>query len=108
MYRTVHQSEAVTKGRWRRSGGRTFCQPSGRVLVHIRTAAVAALAPLAFAPAAIADTTTPGTLSVSGQGSVMIKPDTANLSLSVTRFAKQAGPALSAANRRTDAIVAAV
>ena len=63
---------------------------------------------LSFAPAALADTSTPGTLTVDGQGSVMITPDVASLSLSVTRFATTAPPALSAANRRVAAIVHAV
>ncbi|MGH2891983.1 MAG: SIMPL domain-containing protein [Solirubrobacteraceae bacterium] len=43
-----------------------------------------------------------------GHGSVMITPDVASLSLSVTRFAATSAPALSAANRRVDAIVHAV
>jgi len=76
--------------------------------VHVRTAAVVALLSLSFAPAALADTSTPGTLTVEGQGSVMITPDVASLSLTVTRSASTAAPALSAANRRVDAIVAGV
>ncbi len=63
---------------------------------------------LSVAPAALADTLAPGTLSVDGRGSVMIAPDVASLSLSVTRFAATSAPALSAANRRVDAIVHAV
>jgi hypothetical protein len=69
---------------------------------------VVALISLSFAPAALAATSTPGTLTVDGQGSVMITPDVASLSLSVTRFAATSAPALSAANRRVDAIVHAV
>ena len=76
--------------------------------MHVRTAAVVALTSLSFAPAALADTSTSGTLTVDGQGSVMITPDAASLSLSVTRFAATSAPALSAANRRVDAIVHAV
>jgi uncharacterized protein YggE len=63
---------------------------------------------LSVAPAALADTSTPGTLTVDGQGSVMITPDVASLSLSVTRVAATSAPALSAANRSVDAIVRAV
>jgi len=77
-------------------------------VVHARTVAVVALASLSFAPAALADTPTPGTLTVDGQGSVMVTPDVASLSLSVTRFASTAPPALAATNRRVAAIVAAV
>jgi uncharacterized protein len=76
--------------------------------VHVRTASVVALVSLSFAPAALADASTPGTLTVDGQGSVMVVPDVASLSLSVTRFAATPAPALSAANRRVDAIVHAV
>jgi uncharacterized protein YggE len=76
--------------------------------VHVRTAALVGLVSLSFAPAALADTSTPGTLTVDGQGSVMIVPDVASLSLSVTRSAATSAPALSAANRRVDAIVHAV
>ena len=76
--------------------------------MHVRTAALAAALSLSFAPAALADTSTPGTLTVNGQGSVMITPDVASLSLSVTRSAATAAPALSAANQRVDAIVRAV
>ncbi len=76
--------------------------------MHARTVAAVALASLSFAPAALADTPAPGTLTVQGQGSVMVTPDVASLSLSVTRFASTAPPALAAANRRVAAIVAAV
>jgi hypothetical protein len=77
--------------------------------MHARTvAAVLVLATLSSAPAALAATPAPGTLTVEGQGSVMITPDVASLSLSVTRFAPTAPPALTATNRRVAAIVAAV
>jgi uncharacterized protein YggE len=76
--------------------------------VHAQTAAVVALISLSLAPAALADTSTPATLTVDGQGSVMIRPDVASLSLSVTRFAPTSAPALSAANGRVEAIVDAV
>jgi uncharacterized protein len=76
--------------------------------VHARTTAVVALISLSFAPAALADTSTSGTLTVDGQGSVMIRPDVASLSLSVTHSAPASAPALSSVNRRVDAIVHAV
>ena len=76
--------------------------------MRIRTLAVVALASLSFAPAALADTPAPGTLTVQGQGSVMVTPDLASLSLSVTRFASTAPPALAAVNRSVAAIVGAV
>jgi uncharacterized protein len=77
--------------------------------VHLQTAgAVIAAVTLSAAPAALAAAPAPGTLSVSGQGSVKVMPDVASLSLTVIRYAGHAAPALSAANRRVDAIVAAV
>lgn len=76
--------------------------------MYARTAAAVTLISLAFAPAALADTPSPGTLTVDGQGSVMITPDVATLSVSVARSASTAAPALSAANRRVDAIASAV
>jgi uncharacterized protein len=76
--------------------------------VHARTAAGVVLIWLGFAPAALAATSTPQTLTVEGQGSVMITPDQASLSVSVTRSAPTSAPALSAANRTVDAIVHAV
>jgi hypothetical protein len=76
--------------------------------VHARTAAAVAVISLSFAPSALADTSTPGTLTVDGQGSVMVTPDVASLSLSVSRSASRSAAALSAANRIADAIVAAV
>jgi uncharacterized protein len=76
--------------------------------VHARTAAGVVLVWLSFAPAALGAPSTPQTLSVEGQGSVMITPDQASLSLSVTRSAPTSAPALSATNRTVDAIVRAV
>jgi uncharacterized protein YggE len=76
--------------------------------VLARTTVVVALISLSFAPAAFADTSTSGTLTVDGQGSVMITPDLASLSLSVTRSAHTSAPALSHVNQRVDAIVKAV
>ena len=73
--------------------------------MHVRTVAVVALVSLSVAPAALADSSSPGTLTVAGQGSVMVVPDVASLSVSVTRSAATSAPALSAANRRVDAIV---
>ena len=76
--------------------------------MHARTAACVVLIWLSFAPAAFAASSTPETLSVEGQGSVMITPDQASLSVSVTRSAPTSASALSAANRTVDAIVHAV
>ena len=76
--------------------------------MHARTATVVAVISLMSAPVALADTSTLGNLTVDGQGSVMVTPDVASLSLSVTRSASMSAPALSAANRAVDAIVAAV
>ena len=76
--------------------------------MHARTAAVVVLVWLSFAPAALAASSTPETLSVDGQGSVMITPDQASLSVLETRSAPTSAPALSAANRTVDAIVHAV
>jgi uncharacterized protein len=76
--------------------------------VRAGAAAAVALVSLSVAPGALADTTTPNTLSVNGNGSVMVTPDVASLSISVTRFASTAPPALAAANRTTNAIVSAV
>lgn len=63
---------------------------------------------LSFVPAALGDASTSGTLTVNGQGSVMVMPDVASLSLSLTRSALTSAAALSAANRRLNAIVDAV
>ncbi|MFZ0384313.1 MAG: SIMPL domain-containing protein [Solirubrobacteraceae bacterium] len=63
---------------------------------------------LSFAPAALGATSTPQTLTVDGQGSVMVTPDQASLYVSVTRSAATSAPALSAANGTVDAIVQAV
>jgi hypothetical protein len=76
--------------------------------VHARTAAGLVLIWLSFAPVALASPSTPETLGVEGHGSVMITPDQASLSVSVTRSAPRSAPALSAANRTVDAIVHAV
>jgi uncharacterized protein YggE len=76
--------------------------------VRPRIAGGVVLVWLGFAPAALAAPSTPQTLSVDGQGSVMITPDQASLSVSVTRSAPASAPALSAANRTVDAIVHAV
>ncbi len=73
-----------------------------------RIAAAVAATLLLFAPAALADATTPATISVDGSGSVMVTPDVASLSLSVARSAAGSSAALSAMDRRVDAIVGAV
>ena len=74
----------------------------------VRIAAVVAVLSLIFASAAVADVTSPSTLSVDGSGSVMVTPDVASLSVSVARSATRSAVALSAANRRIGAIVAAI
>lgn len=73
-----------------------------------RIAAAVAAGSLLFAPAALAATDTPTTISVNGSGTVWVTPDLASLSLSVTRSAATPSAALSAMDRRADAIVAAV
>ena len=74
----------------------------------MRIAAVAAVLSLVFASAAVADASSPPTLSVDGSGSVMVTPDVASLSVSVARSAARSAVALSAANLRVRAIVAAI
>jgi uncharacterized protein YggE len=74
----------------------------------VRIAAAVAAMSLILPSAAIADASTPSTLSVDGSGSVMVKPDVASLSASVARSAARSSAALSAANLRVGAIVAAV
>jgi uncharacterized protein YggE len=76
--------------------------------VFARSAVVLSLILFGGAPAAFASTpTTGGTLTVSGQGTVMEVPDQANLTVSVNRSAPSPRPALSAANRSVAAILAA-
>ena len=74
----------------------------------VRIVAVVAVLSLIFASAAAADATSPSTLKVDGSGSVMVTPDVASLSVSVARSAARSAVALSAANLRVRAIVAAV
>jgi uncharacterized protein len=74
----------------------------------VRIAAVVAVMSLILASAAVADASTPSTLSVNGSGSVMVTPDVASLSVSVARSAAKSSAALSAANLRVGVIVAAV
>jgi uncharacterized protein YggE len=74
----------------------------------VRIAAAVVVISLVFASAAVADGATPSTLSVDGSGSVMVTPDVASLSVSVGRSAARSSAALSAANLRVGAIVAAV
>lgn len=74
----------------------------------VRIAVAVATLSLTFVPAALADASTPSTLSVDGSGSVMVTPDVASLSLTVARSAPGSRAALSAANRKVDAIVSAV
>jgi uncharacterized protein len=71
-----------------------------------RIAAAAAAISLSLAPAAVADT--PTTLHVDGSGSVMVTPDQASLSVTVSRSGLRSAPALSAVNARIHAIVAAI
>jgi uncharacterized protein YggE len=75
--------------------------------VFVRLAAAAAVVCLGLAPGALADTTTSATLSVDGQGSVMVTPDLGTLSVSVNRSAPTSASALSETNRRVNAIAAA-
>jgi uncharacterized protein len=74
----------------------------------VRIAVVMTVVSLILASTAVADPATPSTLSVNGSGSVMVTPDVASLSVSVARSAATSSSALSAANRRVGAIVAAV
>jgi uncharacterized protein YggE len=74
----------------------------------VRIAAVVAVLSLIFASAAAADATSPSTLSVDGSGSVLVTPDVASVSVSVARSATRSAVALSAANLRANAIVAAI
>jgi uncharacterized protein len=74
----------------------------------VRIAAAVAVLSLIFASAAVADATSPSTLSVDGAGSVMVTPDVASLSVSVARSAARSAVALSAANLRVRAIVTAI
>jgi uncharacterized protein YggE len=74
--------------------------------MSVRIAAAAAAISLSLAPAALADT--PTTLNAQGFGSVMVTPDRASLSVTVSRSASQSAPALSAVNARLHAIVAAL
>ena len=74
----------------------------------VRIVAVVAVLSLIFASAAVADASSLSTLSVDGSGSVMVTPDVASLSVSVARSAARSAVALSAANLRVGAIVAAI
>ena len=74
----------------------------------VRIVAAVAVLSLIFASAAVADVTSASTLSVDGSGSVMVTPDVASLSVSVSRSAARSAVALSAANRRVGAIVAGI
>lgn len=72
----------------------------------VRTGAAVAALSLFLAPAALADT--PTTLHAEGSGSVMVTPDLASLSITVSRTAEHSAPALSAANARIHAILGAL
>jgi uncharacterized protein len=76
--------------------------------MRVRIVAVVAVLSLVFASAAVADASSPSTLKVDGSGSVMVTPDVASLSVSVSRSAPRSAVALSAANLRVGEIVAAV
>jgi uncharacterized protein YggE len=76
--------------------------------MRVRIVIVVAVLSLTFASAAGADATSPSTLRVDGSGSVMVTPDVASLSVSVARSAPRSAVALSAANLRAGAIVAAI
>ncbi len=72
--------------------------------MHMRMAGVATVMTLALAPASAAAST----LSVDGAGHVQVAPDVVTLSLSVARSAPSARAALSSANRRVNAVTAAL
>ncbi len=74
--------------------------------MRVYSSAVASVVALLLvaAPTAAADTSSQ-TLSVTGSGSVFMRPDVADLSVSVSRSALSSRGALSAANRSTDAVV---
>ena len=74
----------------------------------VRIAAVVAVVSLVSASPAVADASSPSTLSVDGSGSVMVRPDVASVSVSVARSDAKSAVALSAANQRVGAIVAAI
>jgi uncharacterized protein YggE len=87
--------------------------------IALGTPALAALAAsallLSTAGTAIADTattadtsTSPGTLTVEGEGQANVVPDLASLNVTVNRSATTSGAALSAANTRTDLITRAI
>jgi uncharacterized protein len=77
--------------------------------MRVYSSAVASVVVLLLwaAPTAAADTSTQ-TLSVTGSGSAFVRPDVADLSVSVSRSARSSRSALSAANRSTDAVVRAI
>jgi uncharacterized protein YggE len=84
-------------------------------LALLATASVAApglLGPAAGIATAATTTTAAtsptGTLTVTGNGSVQIAPDLANLTVDIARSATTSRAALSAANTRTDAIARAI
>lgn len=76
--------------------------------MRAQIALVAVATSLLCAPTAFADATAPPSLSGNGSGSVTVTPDVASLTVGVTRSAPTSSAALSAANRRVDAIVSAV
>jgi hypothetical protein len=76
------------------------------VSMPVRIGAAVAAASLFLVPAAAADT--PTTMHAEGSGSVMVTPDQASLSLTVSRTAPKSAAALSATNARIHAIVGAI
>ena len=71
--------------------------------------AVGAVIAVVLIPASAAGAdTTASTLALEGAGSVFMTPDVADLSVSVTRSGVSSRAALSAANRRTGAVVRAI
>lgn len=76
--------------------------------MRVRISAAVATAALICVPAASADATTPSTLRAEGDGSVMVTPDVASLSLTVSRSSTSSKVALSDANRTIRAVVAAI
>src|SRR5262249_20788162 len=105
----MRRTSFVAKAVMHATVGRIGCVPGASrkgAFSSVRIPAAAAAIPLALAPAALADT--PTTLHAEGSGSVMVTPDQASLSVTVSRSASQPAPALSAVNARLHAIVAAV
>jgi uncharacterized protein YggE len=79
-------------------------------MLRFRVMGLVGLAALgaAFAPAAASADAVPATISVTGNGTVMLAPDVADLSIAVRSGAYSATTARSRANARTQRILAAI